>query len=62
MKYTSIWIIMLIWLLITGLLCFSIIGWPLLIKMNGTNYYKYGEECRTVWIQFGYDLKEYLLK
>lgn len=54
-------IIFILWMFITAILMVSIVGWILLVKPNYTTHHKTGEEARTVWVQFGYDLKEYFI-
>lgn len=51
-----------IWMLITLLFVFSIIGLFMVLKSNDTGYHKYGESMRTNWMQLGFDLKENLLE
>jgi len=62
MKDFILGFIFIIWILITGILMLSIIGWVILVKTNNTFEFHYGEKSRTVWMQFGYDLKEYFIK
>ena len=53
MKYLSL----IVWMLFSMVLVFSIIGLLLFIpKINYTNYYKPQEELRSTWMRIGYGL------
>lgn len=49
--------IFIIWMLITVILCLSIVGWIVLLpKSNDTMYFKSVSETRSTWMSIGYDI------
>lgn len=54
--------VFILWMLLTLIFTFSIIGTFMVYKPNFTNYYKYGIEVRTNWMQLGFDIKDALIK
>ena len=57
MKY----ILFIIWLILTVILTFSIIGLIIVLRSNDTVYWKPEEENRSLWMKLGYNLLNSIL-
>lgn len=62
MKALFIGVLFILWMIITTVFVFSIVGLFMVLKSNETGYHKYGKEVRTNWMQIGFDLLEELKK